>query len=122
MTKFSSELFCEIEKICEGLIYISETDAPVRAFVGQTVDHATSNIILQQIIKATDVAVEEKDFDYFFERLSANRDWHGEAETARANKFGELKKLLEENLSRRCRGRESIFQIGVKNRLGNNQA
>ncbi|MFN0278788.1 MAG: nuclease A inhibitor family protein [Pyrinomonadaceae bacterium] len=107
--KNNDQLFYEIEKVCNGLIYISETDAPVRAFAGQEVDLITSDFILQQTGKAGDVPVEERNFDEFFARLTANRDWHGREETERAKKFAELQKLLKENLRKL-----KVFTIGER--------
>ena len=106
--KNTGELFHEIERACEGLIYISETDAPVLAVAGQPADAVTANLILQQTGLAADAPVEERDFVEFFGRLTAIREWYGEAEAARAKKFLELQKLLEENL------RElKVFRIGA---------
>ena len=116
--KNDSELFHEIERACEGLIYISETDAPVLAFAGQPADAVTANVILQQTGLAADAPVEERNFAEFFDRLTAIRDWYGEAEKARAQKFLELQKLLEENLSelkviRIGRIQLDIFAVGI---------
>jgi len=107
--KSESELFRKIEQVCEGLIYISEADAPVRAFFGKTTDTVTSEIIMQQPDLSPEDGVEERDFDTLFTRLSTIKEWHGEAEIARAKKFLELKTLLEENLSDL-----KVFRIGTR--------
>jgi len=93
-----SELFHKIELACDGLIYISETDAPFLAFGGQPADAVTANVILQQTGLAADAPVEERDFAEFFARLTTIRDWYREPEKARAQKFLELQKLLEGDL------------------------
>lgn len=116
--KNSGELFHEIERVCEGLIYISETDAPVLAFAGEPADTVSANVILQQTGLPADSPIEERDFVGFFERLTAHKDWHGEIETARAKKFLELQKLLEENIRelkvfRVGHRRLDIFAVGI---------
>ncbi len=106
--KVSGELFHRIEHACEGLIYISETDAPVLAFAASPVEAVTADVILQQAGLPSDSPVEERDFGEYFGRLTAIRDWYGEAETTRARKFLELQKLLEEFL------RElKVFRVGA---------
>ena len=104
--KDESKLFHEIERACAGLIYVSETDAPVSAFTGT--------------VTARDQPIEERDFAEFFSRLTANRDWHGAAENAKAKKFLTLQKLLEENLRdlrvlRFGERRIDIFIVGTDN-------
>lgn len=107
--KNDSELFRKIEEVCDGLIYISEADAPVRAFFGQPTDTVTGEIILQQVGLSPETHIEERNFDSLFTRLSTIKDWHGEAESARAKKFLELKTLLEENLTDL-----KVFRIGTR--------
>jgi hypothetical protein len=83
---------------CEGLIYISETDAPIVPFRGKNAGPVTVEAVLKQTGKPSGTPAEERDFHEFFERLTRDRDWFGDAERARAKKFLELQKLLEENL------------------------
>lgn len=116
--KNDSELFRKIERLCEGLIYISEADAPVRPFFGQPIDTVTSETILQQAGLSPEAEIEERNFSHFFARLATIKDWHGEAEIARAKKFLELKTLLEENLTdlkvfRFGTRRLDIYAVGI---------
>ena len=83
-------LFELLQTACEGLVLISETDAPVTPFAGGPAVEVTAQTILQQTGKAATELVEEMDFDEFFDRLTAIRDWYGEPEKARAKKFLEL--------------------------------
>jgi hypothetical protein len=106
--KDADRLFHEIELACEGLIYVSETDAPVLAFVGPAAVEATGEIILQQTEGKADAPVEEVAFDTFFGRLTKIKDWFGEAEKENAAKFLDLQKLLEENLRDL-----KVFRIGA---------
>lgn len=104
--KNSLDLLALLQDACKGLVYISETDAPVTAFVS---DHKISNgeDIIHQLIGKTDEAVSEVDFGQFFSRLTTIKEWHGDREKARAKKFLDLQKLIEENLSDR-----KVFRVG----------
>ena len=103
-----SESFTAIEKACEGLIYISETDAPVLPFAGSAATDVTREIILQQTGGEAGEPIEEVSIAEFFGRLTAIKDWFGEAEKARAKKFLDLQKLIEENLNL-----ARVFRIGT---------
>ena len=100
-------LFREIERASDGLVYISETDAPVQAFSGRPTDTLTREIILEQTKGKAGDPVEEVSFDAFFDRLTAIKDWFGARERARAEKFLSLQKLLKENLRE-----PKVFRIG----------
>ena len=106
--KTAAGLFREIEEACEGLIYISETDVPVLPFSGPAADEPTGELILQQTGANADAAIEEVAFETFFGQLTVIRDWFGEPQKAKAAKFLELQKLLEENLRDR-----KVFRIGT---------
>lgn len=105
-----NELATEIEKIATGLYYISETDAEILPFSGNKAEIVSVEEILKQTANAADTAVEERDFDEFFGRLTEIKDWFGDEETANAHKFAELKKLLEVNLKD-----IRVFKIGKIN-------
>ena len=96
-----------IKATCEGLVYISEIDAPVLPFCGTVVAEVTRETILQQIGFDAGTQIEETRFDAFFERLTAFKDWFGEPEKARAAKFLELQKLLKEFTRER-----KVFRVG----------
>ncbi len=96
-----------LEMACEGLTYISETDAAVVPFAGAAVSDLNRVTILRQTGSNRDENVEEVDFEEFFSRLTAIKDWHGEREKTRARKFLDLQELIEENLSEL-----KVFKIG----------
>lgn len=104
----TSETLAEhIKNACEGLYYISETDAEIEPFVGQTSKSVTAAEILEQTDNAADSAVEERNFSDFFGRLTKTDDWFGDEEKANALKFISLKEVLEKNL------RElKVFKVG----------
>lgn len=104
----STGLSATLATACEGLIYVSETDAPVIPFLGSPAESVTGEIILQQANLPGDSPVAELSLDAFFGRLTEIRDWYGNPEKLRAKKYSELQKLLGENLSD-----PKVFRIGA---------
>ena len=113
-----SDFFQTIADTCEGLIYVSEIDAPVLPFASQPNDTSSEENILHDAAISGDAMIEERNFEDFFARLTAIKDWFGDREIARAKKFLELKTLLEENLRdlkvfRKGSIRIEIFAVGI---------
>ncbi len=96
--KNDARVFDAISSACEGLVYLSETDAPVLAFRRPPANKATAEILMRQIGKGYEGPVEEREFNDFFAKLTDIREWYGETETEWAKKFLVLQTLLEENL------------------------
>lgn len=97
----------QISETIEGLNYISETDAPIKVFVGQKTDFVSAENLLLQIGRKKDIRIEEKDFTEFFAPLVKNQDWFGEDERKMTEKFIRLKNLLQQNLISK-----KVFQLG----------
>ncbi|HRI02524.1 MAG TPA: nuclease A inhibitor family protein [Pyrinomonadaceae bacterium] len=104
----SNELSAMLATACDGLIYISEMDAPVTPFFGSAAETVTGETILQQANLPRDSPVTELSLEAFFGRLTEIRDWYGDVEKLRAKKFSELQKLLGENLSD-----PKVFRVGL---------
>ncbi|MDQ6786140.1 MAG: nuclease A inhibitor family protein [Acidobacteriota bacterium] len=98
MNSNETDLPSQIKKLTDGLYYISETDAEILPFVGKKSQAVTSEEIKNQIESADASQIEERDFTEFFARLTEIQDWFGEEEKATAQKFSDLKSLLEKNL------------------------
>jgi len=88
----------QIEKLTQGLFYISETDAEIFPFIGSKTDALTKETILIQTNNKADMPVEERDFQEFFAHLTEIQDWFGVEEKQFAKKFAALKNLLEKKL------------------------
>jgi hypothetical protein len=88
----------KIKKTVEGLYYISETDAEVLPFTGKKSDSVSGEILLAQT-KSNSKSIEERDFNNFFSRLTEIQDWYGEEEKEIAQKFSDLRELLEKELT-----------------------
>ena len=111
------KILSEISRSCEGLVYISETDEPITAFLSERRADEKPEKTLLQLSTKTNEQAEELNFDNFFERLTGEKDWHGAKEKERVQKFRALKKTLEDNLTQLKvlkfgRVRKDIFVVG----------
>jgi hypothetical protein len=95
----SNTLFEELSERCKGLIYSSETDAPVTVIKVASSGRPVSDVLVESYVSndAT-VAVEQQDSELFFAKATRKADWHDQARIDRAETFQELQKLLENNL------------------------
>lgn len=98
----------QIKKIVKGLYYISETDAEILPFVGSKTTEVTAVEVLTQTENSSDSAIEEREFEAFFARLTKDQDWFGLEEKNNAQRFSALKNLLETNLRDL-----KVFKIGL---------
>ncbi len=94
----NKELARQIKKVSEDLYYISETDAEIFPFIGNKAKAVTVEEVLKQTKSAAETPVEERDFTEFFAYLTQMQDWFGDEEKATAQKFSDLRDLLEKNL------------------------
>lgn len=95
----SSKIKAEIRKICKGLFYISETDAPVDLFDLEDLPKQERKD-LQEKFEATERSDERHvTIDDFFQRLAAEKDWHTPAQKASAKKYRRLWKIFSDELS-----------------------
>lgn len=97
----------QIKTAVADLFYISETDAAITGFIGKQAKAVTVDEIRNQTKTAPDSSIEEKKFDEFINRLTVIKDWFGDEEKATAQKFTDLKSLLEANLKDL-----TVFKIG----------
>jgi nuclease A inhibitor-like protein len=94
----SAELQKDLEKACEKLIYISETDSPVEPFLDSAIDEIIKDTVARALGRKPAEAVEEMELRAFFEKLTRTRDWHNDAQRRLMKRFADLEKLLVENL------------------------
>jgi len=87
-----------ISRACEGLVYMSETDAPVTAVDLGAADSIDGEIILQRAGLKAGTEINEVEVKTFFARLTAIKEWQTDSQTARAKKFLALGKVLEKSL------------------------
>lgn len=97
----------KVKTACDGLFYVSETNAEISFFAGSRIAAVTMDEVLSQIKNTSDAPVEEKNFDEFFAPLTEIQDWFGDEEKKTAQKFADLRDLLKNNLKEL-----KIFKIG----------
>lgn len=93
------ELQRQIAAACDGLIYISETDAPVQPLVASDLDADILTVLMEDAGKPPDTNPEKISLDRFFERLIRIEAWFGSRDIARAERFRSLLELLRNELS-----------------------
>lgn len=94
-----------------GLLFPSETDAPVVPFVWETPEghlELTADAVVKLSGHPEGTPIEEIGFDHLFGKVTQPREWHKEAGKVRTRRFIELRDLLRENL----RGIR-VFRIGT---------
>jgi hypothetical protein len=111
-------LISELESAVKGLYYISETDAEIFTFSGQKANEISRSEILRQTGTSDEIEVEERDFNEIFDRLTTIQDWFGESEKEQAEKFLELRNILENNLRdlkvfKLGRIRKEVYFVGI---------
>src|SRR5687768_1143030 len=98
----------ELEALCEGLVFISERDAPVVPFFGPKIDEVSPDLFRKLLGPTSkNEPIESVDVDEFFARLTADKDWHDGRQRSNAKKYRRLKKLLEGELRY-----SRVFKVG----------
>jgi Nuclease A inhibitor-like protein len=103
----SVDFSTKLAEICEGLIFMSETDAEFTVFKGTKIEVLSKETFLAQIKGSPIVAFEEQNFDEFFLRLTTIKDWFGETDKQNANRYGKLQEFMKANLKDL-----KVFRIG----------
>ena len=103
----SDRLIEDIKTLCEGLIFVSESDSELTPIVAEKVSTRSSKAYLAALGKAN-VHFQETEFEKFFENLIVERDWLDEVERKQARQFRKLKEYFQKNL-----GEPRVFRFGV---------
>ena len=83
----------------KGLIYISETDAPIEPFFCPGAKKDPGRSIGEMIGRGPGEEADTVGIDRFFERLTKDQSWHDSEHSREAERFRQLKRLLEDNLT-----------------------
>lgn len=109
MTK--DELLKTLKAQTHGLLYMSESDYPLRPFYWTSQEFGATDITPQSLLQAakkpTDRPIAETSFDSFFSPATTPEDWHGPEEKASIAGFQQLVQTLKANLSDL-----KVFKIG----------
>ncbi len=88
-----------LKTACEGLIYISETDSEIVPFIADKIKDTSHDGILQFCNADRSSVIEVIDEAGFFRRLTEHKDWFGQREAARADRFLKLQQTLRSYLT-----------------------
>jgi len=88
----------QLQKASQGLLFLSETDAPFEVINWQTQGELTPAILLQLTEHPPDAPVEVVSVDQFFAIATAEEDWHDEEERETVQRFQKLVSTLKQNL------------------------
>lgn len=88
----------EISKATSGLLFPSETDAPVDPFVWQERQPFSIAALTRAQGYSPDIPIARLDVDEFFGPATRAYDWHGPTEQERTERFRALVALLKARL------------------------
>jgi len=89
----------QLKQASQGLLFLSETDAPFEVISWQTQEQLTQAKLLQLTNHPPDAPVEMQTIDEFFAIATAEEDWHDQDERETAKRFQNLVSILKQNLS-----------------------
>ncbi len=89
----------KLKQASEGLLFLSETDAPFEVIHWPAQGELTSAKLLQLTNHPPDAPVELRTVDDFFAIATLEEDWHDEEEREIVQRFQHLVSVLNQNLS-----------------------
>jgi Nuclease A inhibitor-like protein len=99
--------------LADGLLMPSESDYPFTAFRWPGPEPLSAPALLAHLELPPETPVEQRDFNAFFERLTAPQDWHSDEDKARLARFAALRDALLAKLSELVVYRVGTIQIHV---------
>ncbi|MBD1815536.1 nuclease A inhibitor family protein [Microcoleus vaginatus DQ-U2] len=100
----------QLKQASEGLLFLSETDAPFKIISWQTQGELTPAKLLQLTEHSPDAPVELGKVDDFFAIATQEEDWHDEEERETVKRFQNLVSVLKQNLSQL-----QVYRVGNTN-------
>ena len=102
MSELPSILLATLQRLTEGLLWMSETDEPFEVFhwSQESMKELTKERLLYLTHHPGDTLVEQMDVDEFFSVAAENQDWFGDEERAIALRYRELLTTLKHHLNR----------------------
>jgi hypothetical protein len=97
-----------LTKASEGLLYPSESDYPFQYVEWNTGGKRLTKKLIRQLTHQQETApVKSLSLDDFFRNVTEIKDWYGEEEKADAERFSQLKEILQNNLAN-----IRVFKVG----------
>jgi hypothetical protein len=115
VSQTASALEKRLARATKGLVYMSETDAPVEPVVWTDVERLEPTVVVARSGLTEGIQVDVVDVETFFAPLVEEQDWYGEEELRTARRFARLKRLLDRETDDlrvfRCGDREVDYLI-----------
>ncbi len=91
-----------LRQLCTGLLYPSETDAPIDVYIWNTAEQGamTFDNIAFNLHHPEDVLISESEAEEFFEGVTEVYEWHTPEEVEETKQYQELKKVFFENVTK----------------------
>jgi hypothetical protein len=101
MTNTNSPLLDQLKNASNGLLFMSESDAPIEPFHWEAFNKQALNpeSLLQRTGHSECTPVEVVDVDSFFKVVTTEQDWQEKEEKETVKKFQTLVETLKHNLS-----------------------
>lgn len=100
----------ELRAACAGLLYQSETDAPIEPIVAA---EGTVDELIAAIREKGGGSIKRTSASDFFANSTIERNWHDAARKKSVKRFTKLKDLLEQNLNEMVCLRVGRVQIDI---------
>ena len=94
-----TELTVRLEQAINGLLFPSETDAPLHVFVWRATVPFSAHALLDHAGYDPATPLQTTDLRRFFRPVTTPRAWYGDEEQKRMRRFRALRDLLEAELS-----------------------
>ncbi|MCC3409593.1 MAG: nuclease A inhibitor family protein [Microcoleus sp. PH2017_10_PVI_O_A] len=95
----TNPIITQLKQATEGLLFLSESDAPFEIVKWKTQGKLTPAKLLQLTEHSPDESVELVSVDEFFAMATQEEDWHDEEEREIVQRFQHLVSVLKQNLS-----------------------
>jgi len=92
----------------EGLVFVSERDAPFEAFSWEETGALTPRLVCKLGGHDETEPVTQTECRPFFDALTEEQDWHGDEEKEQTRKYRELRVVFESEVTNRA-----IFRVGT---------
>ena len=109
----TDSITAKLKQASNGLLFLSETDAPFEVIHWPAQGELTPTKLLQLTEHSPDVPVEIVSVDEFFDTPTAEEDWHDEEERETVKRFQNLVSILKQNLSQLQVYRVGSIEIDV---------
>lgn len=103
-----TDLIARFKEASAGLLYPSESDAPLHVFVWQDAAPFSPQALLASAGHDRTTPIHITDLDRFFHPVTTPQPWHGEEEQELVRRFTALRDLLKATL-----GDIKVYKIGA---------